>query len=76
MRKIKLAKIITPEIVSCTIHGTIKTFDYQCPNCEYNLSEDFKYCPNCGAEINWTYMDEESKTFERVMNTLVGRRAK
>lgn len=71
MRKIKLVKIISPEIVSCTIHGTIREYDYQCSNCEHHLSKTFKNCPYCGAEINWTNMDEESKTFERVMNTLV-----
>lgn len=24
----------------------------KCPNCGYNLSESYKYCPSCGKEIN------------------------
>lgn len=74
MKKIKFVKVVTPEMVSCLIHGDIKMFDYQCPNCDHVLASTDKYCSNCGAELKWTYINANREMFRNDMNTLSLRR--
>ena len=31
-----------------------------CPRCESNLAPQYKYCPQCGLEIDWSDENEES----------------
>lgn len=63
MRKIKFVKIVIPELVSVTIHGSKKLPDYRCTGCGMGLSDDYSYCPYCGSELDWTKMDEKSEQF-------------
>ena len=30
-----------------------------CPRCESNLAPEYKYCPQCGLEIDWSEDDDE-----------------
>ena len=27
---------------------------YDCPNCQREITDDFRFCPDCGCEIDWT----------------------
>ncbi len=29
-----------------------------CPNCEYEIKEDSKFCPDCGAKLEWKGIEE------------------
>ena len=56
-KPIKWTKIATlnksPEAISWeSIHC--------CPRCKSNLASQYKYCPQCGLEIDWSDENEES----------------
>ena len=51
--KTKIATLnISPEAISWEqIHC--------CPRCESNLAPQYKYCPQCGLEIDWSEYNDE-----------------
>lgn len=70
VRKLKLVKVGRPELVSCMMHDGTQMRDYQCPECQHGIIEEYKNCPYCGTELDWKNKDERSKEFERVLNIL------
>ena len=35
-------------------HGGVYTIWYSCLNCNsWDITKEYKYCPNCGKEIDW-----------------------
>ena len=52
---------VVPEIVR-NDDGTIRY--YKCPNCVYPLTAGWKYCPNCGAKLNWFEVPKEGDVDE------------
>ena len=41
MRKIRLFKVVVPELVAYTIHGEDKIPDYRCPECGLGACEGY-----------------------------------
>ena len=54
MRKVRLVKVVIPEIVAYMgSDPDINNMepDYQCPECGFGVADDYVYCPHCGAEL-------------------------
>ena len=52
MRKIKIIKIVVPELVGYIKHGTENFVDFRC-TCDMGVEQSYKYCPYCGSQLNW-----------------------
>lgn len=53
MRKLRLTKVVVPELVAYFTHSEESTPDYRCPECGFGLAEEYSYCPYCGSELDW-----------------------
>lgn len=77
MRKLRLIQEIVPEIVS--YYGPTNGYygptngimepDYQC-SCGMGISEEYKCCPYCGAELVWDKVRKPSKEFVKLLERL------
>lgn len=73
MRKLKLIKVVVPEIVAYIGPGSdIDNMapDYQCPKCKFGLSEWYYYCPCCGNELDWASVRKPSAKFVKLIDRL------
>lgn len=56
MRKMRLVKVVVPEIVSFSGQGTnINDMepDYRCSGCGMGIAREYECCPYCKAEFDW-----------------------
>jgi len=73
MRKLKLVKVVVPEIVAYIGQGPgIENMepDYQCPRCGYGVADDYVSCPHCAAELDWKNVMKTTKKFQKLVNRL------
>lgn len=70
MRRLRLIKIVSPELVAYFTNGEEKLPDYRCPICGFGVAEDYVYCPHCAAELDWQYKNEKSKEFREFIDSL------
>ena len=69
MRKLKLIKVVSPELVAYFAHGEEKIPDYCCPICGFGVADDYVCCPHCAAELE-QYKDKKSKEFQKFIDSL------
>jgi len=69
MRKLKLVRIVKPELVAYLCHNDERLPDYRCgnPDCGYGVAEEYVACPYCGSELDWKRLDERSAEFKKLM---------
>ena len=67
MRKLRLIKVVVPEIVAYSIQGSkpMKP-EYEC-SCGMGVAEEYKCCPYCGAELAWERVRRPSKEFRKLL---------
>lgn len=67
MRKLKLVKVVIPEIVAF-FGNTLETAerDYRCTECGFGVADDYVCCPHCGAELVWSKVKKPSQKFLRL----------
>lgn len=53
MRRIRLVKVVIPDLVARTVYNGETFPDYRCPECGFGVAEDYSHCPHCGAELDW-----------------------
>lgn len=70
MRKLKLVKVVIPELVAYLIHGKEKLPEYRCPECGAGVSEEYICCPYCGVGFDWNRKDEKSAEFQKLINSI------
>ena len=71
MRKIRLVKVVVPEIVAY-FGATSETMrpDYQCAECGCGVDEAYVCCPYCGSELDWDKVRKPSQRFLRMLEKL------
>lgn len=71
MRKLKLVKVIVPEIIAY-FENTTKDMkkDYRCTECGLGVADNYVSCPYCGSELDWENVKKPSQRFLRVVNKL------
>ena len=69
MRKLRLVKVVRPELIAYIMHGEERLPDYECGNCGAGVAEDYVCCPWCGAELDWNrhHESDSSKAFRKLM---------
>ena len=70
MKKLKLVKVVSPELIAYLTFGDEKLPDYRCPICGSGVADDYVCCPHCGAELNWKHEDKKSKEFRKLIDSL------
>lgn len=71
MRKLKLVKVVNPEIVAAICSKLNETvYDYRCPVCGFGVSQGDNYCSGCGSELDWTKLNKPSKEFKKLVDSL------
>lgn len=70
MRKLKLIKVVAPELVACIIQGNERIPDYACSECGGGVAKDYAFCPYCGAEFEWKSESKASKDFRKLIDSL------
>lgn len=71
MRKLKLVKVVNPEIVAAICDKLNETiYDYQCPACGVGVGQGDNYCSGCGSELDWTKLNKPSKEFKKLLDSL------
>lgn len=70
MRKLKLIKVVAPELVAYITHGGEKVPDYACPECGMGVADNYSFCPYCGAEFDWKHESEASAAFRRLVESV------
>ena len=73
MRKVRLVKVVIPEIVAYMgsdpdINNMEQ--DYQCPECGFGIAHAYMFCPYCGAELNWRHARTPSERFIKIGGTI------
>lgn len=62
MRKLKLVKVVVPEIVAyMQFSDGEKVPDYRCPHCGFGVEDDYVTCPHCGSELDWKHVIDPVK---------------
>lgn len=71
MRKLRLVKIAVPEIVAYIgLHGSEPTEpEYEC-SCGMGVAREYKCCPYCGAELEWSRVRQPLKEFRELLKRL------
>ena len=71
MRKLKLVKVVSPEIVASVKYAGIDEvfMEYRCPECGFHVAEDYMFCPYCGSMFDFSHMDAKSRLFEFIVKT-------
>ena len=64
MKKIKLVKVVVPEIVAYfgPDQDSLEP-DFICPTCDHGVAKDYSVCPYCGSELDWKHTTKPSKKF-------------
>lgn len=71
MRKLKLVKVVNPEIVAAICSKPNETiYDYRCPVCGLGVGQGGNYCSGCGSELDWTKLNKPSKQFKKLVDSL------
>lgn len=70
LRKIKLVRVVVPELVTCFMHKGEKILDFHCPVCGFGVEDDCARCPHCASELDWNREDKKSKEFRDMINGL------
>ena len=73
MRKLRLIKVVVPEIVAYFGRGPgIENMepDYQCPGCGYGVADDYVACTHCAAELDWDNVRKPTESFRKFINRL------
>ena len=73
MRKVRLVKVVIPEIVAYMgSDPDINNMepDYQCPECGFGVADDYVYCPHCGAELDWGHVRMLTERFRKLAERL------
>lgn len=73
MRKVRLVKVVIPEIVAYMgsdpdINNMEQ--DYQCPECGFGIAHAYMFCPYCGAELDWRHARTPSERFIKIGGTI------
>ena len=70
MRRLKLIKVVVPEIVAYFGQGSEPMEpEYEC-SCGMGVAEEYKCCPYCGAELAWEQVRKPSKEFRKLLDKL------
>ena len=70
MRKLRLIKVIAPEMVAYFGQGSEPMEpEYEC-SCGMGVAEEYKCCPYCGAELDWNNVEQPSKRFKELLKRL------
>lgn len=70
MRKLRLVKVVHPELVGgITIRGE-EVLEWRCPECGYGIAEEWVSCPYCGVELDNSKMDKKSREFKKLLDSL------
>ena len=70
MRRMRLIKIVVPEIVAYFVQGTeAPEPEYNC-TCGMGVAKEYKCCPYCGAELAWGQVKKPSKEFSKMLDRL------
>ena len=71
MRKLRLIKVVVPEIVAY-FGATPEAMkpDYRCAECGCEVDEEYVCCPYCGAELDWDKASKPSKRFLKMIEKL------
>lgn len=70
MRRLRLIKVVVPEIVAYFRQGSEPMEpEYEC-SCGMGVAEEYKYCPYCGAELAWEKVRRPSKEFRKLLDKL------
>ena len=71
MRKLRLVKVVVPEIVAY-FGATTETMstDYQCSECGCGVDKAYVCCPYCGSELDWDKVRKPSQRFLRMLEKL------
>lgn len=68
MRKLKLVRVVIPEIVAyMSSDSTVP--EYEC-KCGMGVAAEYKCCPYCGAELVWGKVRKPSKDFREMLKQL------
>lgn len=70
MRKLRLIKVVSPELVTYFAYGEEKLLDYRCPICGFGVADDYVCCPHCTAELDWEHEDKKSREFRKLIDSL------
>ncbi len=73
MRKVRLVKVVIPEIVAYMgSDPDINNMepDYQCPECGFGIAHAYMFCPYCGAELDWRHARTPSERFIKIGGTI------
>lgn len=71
MKKLKLVKVVNPEIVAAICSKPNETiYDYRCPVCGFGVSHGDNYCSGCGSELDWAKLNKPSKEFKKLVDSL------
>ena len=70
MRRLRLIKVVVPEIVAYFGQGSEPMEpEYEC-SCGMGVAEEYKCCPYCGSELAWEQVGKPSKEFRELMKRL------
>lgn len=70
MRKLRLIKVVSPELVAYFTHREEILSDYRCPVCGFGVADDYVCCPHCAAELDWEHEDKKTKEFRKLIDSL------
>lgn len=73
MRKVRLVKVVIPEIVAYMGPGPdIDNMepDYRCPECGVGVADDYVSCPHCGSELDWRHVRMLTERFRKLAERL------
>ena len=73
MRKLRLVKVVVPDIVAYMGEGPgfeNMEPEYRCPVCGYGVADDYVCCPCCAAELDWENVRTPTKEFRELLNRL------
>lgn len=70
MLKLRIVKVVHPEITGCMTMDGEHILDYACPVCGYGVGEGENFCSCCGNQLDWTGMSEKSKRFKEMEEKL------
>lgn len=70
MRKLRLVKVVVPEVVAYFSQGSeAPEPEYNC-TCGMGVAKEYKCCPYCGAELAWDKVVQPSKEFRKLFDRL------
>ena len=73
MRKVRLVKVVIPEMVAYMGPGPdIDNMepDYRCPECGFGVADDYVSCPHCGSELDWRHVRMLTERFRKLAERL------